>query len=305
VISEFEARLADVLGARLPAPFGGRVRVAPELPEGTGPAVLVSASEVEVIDPDFSSARRPERVPGAEDPRRVLRARCAVRVEVLPGSGEGRAQQVEGLDAALYGLDAPDVRDGSALAADGSDPGFLIQHARVTWATAPAEPKAEDAERVAVTMLAEGWFWPVGVAGETGREIGEVRLRQGVLPLDVLPASPRPVAGGPGVELTVRLRGTGTLRLRGEPGPGPALPFGELALALAGPGGRPGAGTLEGGAAGADGVRLVPLGDGEASVTYVPPAEPGLDELVVALDDGAGGQGIELGRMPLRVGASE
>jgi hypothetical protein len=78
--------------------------------------------------------------------------------------------------------------------------------------------------------------------------------------------------------------------------------LGQLVLQLFAPGRRPGAGALEGGAAGAAaGSRLVTIADGTAAFRYVPPATPARDELVVALDDGAGGPGVELGRFTFTV----
>jgi hypothetical protein len=65
-----------------------------------------------------------------------------------------------------------------------------------------------------------------------------------------------------------------------------------------GPGGRPGKGTLVGHVGG---VRLVPLTDNQATVTYQPAAEAAADELLIALDNGTNGLGIEIGRFRLSV----
>jgi hypothetical protein len=299
MISEFEQRLADVLGSRLPAPFAGRVQVAPGTAPGNQPRLLVGVQQVDLSDPDFGS-RRPELAPGANDPRRVLRMQCQVGLTLLAGAGQGRGQQMLGLDAALYALDAADFRDGSALRGGAADPGFLIQRMSVGRGDAPLDPAAPNAAPVGLTLLAEGWFWPVGVAGEAGRAIGEVRIRGAVLPIDIVPATPLLVANGPPVELQVRIRSVGVLRVGAEPLSG--LPFGVIGLALVGPGGQPGAGTLTGGAAGLNGARLLNLTDEAATVTYTPPAESASDTLIVALHDGNSGLGVELGRMPLPVG---
>jgi hypothetical protein len=301
MITEFEERLADLLGARLPAPFGGRVAVSPGPVAGPGPSVLLAARALEVVEPDFGSGRL-EVAPGSDDPRRVVRARCTVSVEVRPGSGQGRAQQMLGVDALLFELDAPAVRDGSALATGdpGDDPGFLIERMRVLLGQVPSDPQTEDAGPVALTLQVEGWFWPVGVAGEAGVEM-RIRLRQARLPLQVVPGRPDLVAGGPAVELTVELETTGTMGLDQRGAPPIPLPFGSIALSVMGPGGRPGAGTLTGGSDGNDGVRVVTVADGRASVTYEPPADAATDELLVGLGDGEGGLGLELGRMALRV----
>jgi hypothetical protein len=79
------------------------------------------------------------------------------------------------------------------------------------------------------------------------------------------------------------------------------LPFDQLVVQLFAAGHRPGLGTLLGGDAGASGSRLLPLIEGTATFSYVPPAVAANDELVVALGDGAGGPGVELGRFTLTV----
>lgn len=298
MIAEFEQRLADVLGARLPAPFGGRVRVAPGDVPASQPAVLVGVVRAERLAEGVGGV--PPRVaPGAADPRRVVRLRCELGVEVRAGSGQGREQQVLGTDATLFALDAPDLRRGTALAGGAADPGFVIDELHVVHALAPLRPGPAPANPVALSAAAEGIFWPVGSAGQAGARIGEVRVRGAALPIEAGLAEP-PVAGGAAVGVTVRVDGTGVLRLRDGQAPA-ALPFGSLALALRGPGGQPGAGTLGGGAAGADGVRLVELDEDEATASYAPPADPASDELVVALEDGEQGLGLELGRLRVEV----
>src|SRR5438477_559479 len=123
MIAEFEQRLADVLGARLPSPFSGHVVVTP----GTGvgaPSVLVGVRRVDRIDEAFGE--RPERVPGADDPRRVTRLRCQVALTVHDAAD--RVAALRGIDVLLYAVDAPDFHDGSALRVTSGDPGFLIDN---------------------------------------------------------------------------------------------------------------------------------------------------------------------------------
>jgi hypothetical protein len=103
------------------------------------------------------------------------------------------------------------------------------------------------------------------------------------------------------VDLALELDAAGTLRLEGG-GRVTPVPFGAVVVAVVDSGGRPGAGTLAGGtAAGAAGARTLPVTGGRAVVQYTPPAQAAVEQLVVALDDGAGGAGIELGRFPLDV----
>ena len=156
MISDFEQRLADVLGTRLPAPFAGRVEVAPVSPSGPHPMIVLGVQQVEHAVADIGS-QRPEIVPGSDDRRRVLRLKCSVGIEIHPGAGDDREQQMQGVDVALYALDAPDFQDGSALVEEG-DSGFLIQKMAIVEALAPLDPEAPEASPVGLTLSAEGWF---------------------------------------------------------------------------------------------------------------------------------------------------
>jgi len=303
MISEFEKRLAEVLGARLPDPFRGNVEVASGTAGGTDPQILVGVQQAEVVEPDLGS-RRPEIVPGSTDNRRVMRLNCTVGVEVRAGTGGNRGQQIQGLDAALYALDAPDFRNGTALITD-ADSGFLIQHMQLTQAIAPLNPTLPNLPLIGLTLSAQGWFWVVGTIGESGRQIGEIRIRGVALPLKILPATPDLVVGGSPIEFTLRLAEISMLRLNQQPDALPQLPFGFLALTVVGSGGRPGAGQLSGGSPGSGGVQLATLTEGTATIRYTPPAQPAIEELVVGLSDGTGGLGIELGRFALKVRGAE
>ncbi len=294
MISEFERRLADVLGPRLPAPFTGRVDVPPGTLPGGKPVILVGVTHVEPVE-RYMGSQHPEIVPGANDPRRVLRLICDVSIQVFPGPSQGRPQQMLGLDAVLYALDAPEFRDGTALAGP-ADPGFLIQSLQAVDGAAVLDPSAPDAVPPGLTLKADGWFWPVGVPGQAGVAIGEIRIRGVIYPLEISPPQPLLTAGGAPVDLTVRVGSFDPIRVHELPLP--ELLFGSLAFVVLGPGGRPGKGTL---VDSVDGLRLVPLVDNQAVVTYQPPDEPARDELVVGLDNGADGLGIEIGRFPLNV----
>jgi len=302
VIADLETRLADVIGADLPAPFGGHVSVAPGPPGGANPTVVVGTTAFEVLEPDFGSRARPELAPPVTDPRRVVRMRCSLSVEVRPSTGQGRAQQLAGLDALLYLLDGPTFQSGEALV-DGTDRGFLLDGLRVVDGRAEADPAIPGGPPMVLDLEAVGWFWPPGTPGATGPTIVEVRVRGLDLPMSA--AVPPIVAGGAPVVIAFSFGAGGPLRVS-APGSAalPALPFGSLALRLLGRAGAPGAGALSGGTAAADGTTLVPVTGGRAGVTYTPPASPAEDSLVVAVDDGADGAGMEITRVPIRVGAS-
>ena len=204
MIAEFEQRLAEVLGGLMPAPFGGRVQVASGTPDADEPVVIVGVTHAERL-PDELGGNRPAVAPGADQPRRVVRLRCTVALEVRAAENAGREQQVAGLDAALYALDDPGFRRGTPLAGGAADPGFLVHDLVVVEGLAPFD-EDDPLAPAALSLRAEGLFWPPGVAGQAGDRVGEIRLRGVVLPLDVsLPLDADLVAGGPAVTLTVRV----------------------------------------------------------------------------------------------------
>ncbi|GFG52578.1 hypothetical protein CQY20_09180 [Mycolicibacterium agri] len=303
MLADFESRLADVLGSRLTGALAGRVFVTPGPTATDRTALLVGVHKVEAIEQTFGAARRPEQVPGASDPRRVVRLRCVVRIEVRPGDDDTRAQIMAAVDTLLYELDAPELRTASALSAPG-DPGFLLDTALLDAAFIEPEINGDNG-LPAVELRAEGWFWPRNTPGITGVPIVAALVRTATLPIGLQPWPLLIRAGDPALPLTVLVGAAGTGRLTGDT---PTVsPFGELALRIVDAGGRPGAGTLSGGSAGPDGARLVTVSDDSAAVTYQPPAAPAADQLVVYVaraDTGAGpAVGLELARFPLAVTA--
>jgi hypothetical protein len=295
VISDFETRLAETLGTRIAAPFTGRVDVAPGPAPDAAVRVILGVVSAQIVDESLGS--RPEVLPGDPVPRRAVRLRCTVAVETNIATPD-RAQQMDALQAALYALDDPDFRTGKALA-DGTDLGFVIHELQPSTIVASLhlDPKDEPPPRIGIKVVATGLFWPVGVKGKAGDLIGEIRLRGGIVPLEIAPSNPRLVAGGPAVELTIRFN---TTALSIQENKTEKMPFGSIAVTLAGPGGKPGKGTLGGGVAGAPStVRIIPVADNAATVIYTPPATPGSEELVVAFDNGEQGLGIEIGRARL------
>jgi len=298
MIRSFESRLAAVLGGRLDPPFQGRAFVAPG-PEGDdGPRILIAVEQVERREPAFGSDTRLERTPPTRTAaRRVGRLRLAVALEVLPGPGDGRAQQLAGFESALYALGAADLTTGRALE-NGVDQGFTIQRLEHLRSGLPV--RGADAGRVSMTLEADGMFWPAGVAGETGEPIAELRLRAGQLPVRLIPPQPLLVAGGAAVTLTLEILVAGETLLTAGAAP-QAAAFGPLAVSLRSPEGGPANGSLGGGTPGAGDVRLIPLTDGRGEVTYTPPAEATVDHLVVAMTDGEDGAGLALGRFAVTV----
>jgi hypothetical protein len=288
MIREFELGLADALGSRLPPPLQGAVDAAPARAEARIVAGVLTA---EAFDEELLS-RRPERVPGAGDPRRVLRLRCEVGLEIRVPPGGTRADQMLAIDRLVYLLGDAPLMDGRALLPEDADadPGFLIRRMQLLRIEAPT----------LVLLSAEGYFWPVGQVGTAGVAIRDLRIRQAILPMLLVPAAPV-IAGGAPVQLTVRFGSTGTLQLEAD-APEPAnLPFGNAMVSVVDAGGRPGAGSLAGGGAGSDGARVLDINNGEVTVQYTPPAAPAVDFLVVRLDDGAGAAGQQLGRLRLPV----
>lgn len=294
MLTEFESRLSDVLGARLPAPFGGRVRRRDEAaPSGSGPVIRLGIDAITPLEPDFGSVR-PEVVPGSSDQRRVLRFAVTIGIDVEPQSNGGRLQQLLGVDALVYELQDPEMRSAALLVQPG-DQGFLLDWLHL------ADSEFEDTPNLAV--LAEGWFWPVGQVGEAGREIERALVREYRLPVH-LDVGAQLVAGGAPVDLAVTFGATGTMDISAGGGVG-SSPFGSIAFGLLDDGGGPGAGTLSGGGIGPDGTHVISVADGSTVVTYTPPDTALVDHLVVSAhtedDDGNRHLGIELARFDLVV----
>lgn len=294
MLTEFESRLADVLGSRIPAPFGGRVvRRGDPAPVGSGPVVRLGVDAIEHLEPDIGSVR-PESVPGAGDPRRVLRLRVGIGVDVESEAPNDLNQELLGADAITYQFDDPGMRSAEFLIAPG-DQGFVVDSLRFI----AARMRPQEAQSM-LTVEAEGWFWPVGIPGQSGREIAAALVREFRLPVSLQVAEPL-VAGGDPVALELRFGQSGTMRI--EANGVSASPFGGIALRLIDAGGAPGAGALDGGTAGPDGQRLVALAAGVATVDYLPPDAPATDTLIALAhtrdDDGEDRIGIELARFDL------
>ncbi|MET0662488.1 MAG: hypothetical protein ABWZ42_05085 [Ilumatobacteraceae bacterium] len=293
MLAEFETRFADVLGSRLAAPFGGRVRRrGAAAPNGNGPVIRLGVDSIQPLEPDFGSVR-PEVVPGSADRRQVLRLGVSVGVDIQPQNANDRLQELLGIDAVIYALQHPEMRSARLLVQPG-DQGFLLD-----WLHLGDSDLTEDADLV---VHAQGWFWPVGQAGETGRPIERAFVREFRLPMQ-LGIEAAIEAGGADVALNVVFGATGTMQVaRGSVA---TAPFGSVAMRLIDNGGGPGAGTLTGGEDGPDGTHLVPVADGAASVTYEPPGAPAVDHLVVSAHardaDGNERVGVELARFDLVV----
>ncbi len=297
MLTHFETRLADLLGAALPAPFGGRVDVAPGAGPGGQPSITVAVAEVRRLAADFNSVR-PEAAPGADDPRRVVRLDCDVAITVAAASSAGRDQVVAGVDAVLYELDGPRFRTASTLESPADDPGFVLELLEVRGAALVAD---DEVSRVDLGVV--GWFWPPDAPGITGEPIAEARVRTVAQPVDLAPWPVLLQAGGPPLALELTTSTVGTTVLDGDDVDVEA--FGALVLRLVDGGGRPGAGALAGGAPGPADSRVVTVADGTATVEYTPPGTPATDHLVVALahDDTGDGPavGVELARFSLTV----
>ena len=285
MLRELERRLADVLGAGLPAPLAGAVDVGPGRAESR---LLVSVRHTEPAPRDFMASRT-EQVPGADGTRRIVRLRCDVALEVRQRQDQSRVDQLSAFDSVLYFIDAPEFRSGRALDGGDPDPGFFLHLLTLRTCDPPAT----------LALDAEGFFWPIGVPGRTGEPIQQVRTRLVVEPLLFDPPLPRLVTGGPPIDLSVRVGASGAMDVR-RGGVDPR-PFGEVVLRLTDAGGRPGGGALEGSTGGPSGGRRVTLTNGVAAFRYTPPAEPVVDILHVSFEDGEGGAGEEIGQLPLSV----
>jgi hypothetical protein len=290
VISDFEARLADRLGKKISSP----VDVAPGTAPGADVRVVLGVVAAQLLDPDLGS-RRDEVVPGDASPRRAMRMQCTVLLESRAKPAD-RVKQMKTLDEAIYALDAADFRSGAVLADGANDLGFLIREMQQSGFVAPLAPDTPDAP-VAISVTAKGLFWPVGTKGAAGDLIGEIHFRGAAIAVEIFPAEPRFIAGSAAADLTIFFTVAAMVIKKGSVTP---LPFNSVVLTLAGAGDRPAAGTLTGGTDGkTPALRIVAVKDGSATIKYTPPAKAAADELIVALDDGANGLGIEIGRAGL------
>jgi hypothetical protein len=298
VISDLEQALVGLLDSGLPAPFAGSVVAAPPPASVNAPVLVVGVTAATPATPAFGS-QLPQQTPAVAGSHRVLRLDCTVTVTALPGPGQGRAQQLDGIQQVLWLLDDPDVRSGTALA-DGTDRGFVLETLAIGGMTVALEPSAEPPAPPAVTATASGWFWPIGIAGAAGRPIGQVQVRGVTLPVLVSPAQVGGAVGGPPVDITVSVDAASS-RITAAGGPSVPLPFTSLVATLSGAGGTAATGALSGGSGGSTTFRTYPMTAGEATVTYQPPTQGASDVLAIALDDGAGGAGVTLGRVPIEV----
>ena len=289
MLSDFETRLADVMGSRLAAPLAGAVDVNPGRDVSR---IVLGITSVQRLDDDMLSLR-PERVPGDVAPRRVLKLRCTVELDAKLPNGGSRLDQMQAVEGALYLFEDTSMRDGSALLpGDNSDPGFLIRSMTVSGSIPPQS----------ITIDADGFFWPKGTVGESGQAIQSARIRSALKPLLLDPQPAVLVAGGAATDFTITFGASGTTTVAADGIQNSA--YGSLVFSVVDAGGRPGQGTLAGGADGPGGSRMCVVSDGSAALRYTPPAQAATEFLVVKLDDNAGGPGIELGRFPLRTRSS-
>ena len=289
MLSDFETRLADVMGSRLAAPLAGAVDVNPGRDVSR---IVLGITSVQRLDDDMLSLR-PERVPGDVAPRRVLKLRCTVELDAKLPNGGSRLDQMQAVEGALYLFEDTSMRDGSALLpGDNSDPGFLIRSMTVSGSIPPQS----------ITIDADGFFWPKGTVGESGQAIQSARIRSALMPLLLDPQPAALVAGGSATDFTITFGASGTTTVAADGIQNSA--YGSLVFSVVDAGGRPGQGTLAGGGDGPGGARLCVVSDGSAALRYTPPAQAATEFMVVKLDDNAGGPGIELGRFPLRTRSS-
>ena len=277
MLRDLEERLATVLGADLPAPLAGRIRVRPGSPNGSQPSAQITVRAVTPVTPDFG-AIRPEVAPGDPAARRIVRLHARIDIHLSAGGGSARANRARALDDLVYFLDAPGMRSGQALR-DVGDPGFLLD--RLTIDAANYEPSLDDPEGPDLTLSAVGWFWPVGEAGVDGPAIAEARIAQIVYPIGHSPDPARFVAGGDVAEISLAFTDVQLLARRAD-GPGTSDTL-RLAFELLAADGSAGQGSLTNGRALGGGIRSRTFEDGTVTIRYQPPAQPGMDRLIVRL----------------------
>jgi hypothetical protein len=288
MVTDFESHLATVLGAHLPVPFFGTVAVAGDSDNAhaTEPRIYVGVYKTQTLPKDFGANRR-VRVPGVSDRINVLSLKVFVNINVIPARNADRVQQLQGIEQINYLLDHEVFQTGAALVEPG-DQGFQIHRLSVdqsvvTMAEAPGEIRP-----AGISVVAEGIFWPIGVPGETGVDIDEIRLRGLTLDVRLEPATPQLTAGGAATTLFLMIDATASHRSGGDESP---LTFDRITVDLLQPNGQPGAGSLTGGTVGAGNARHLQLTDGVATAVYTPPGIAAKDILRVGFDNGEDGLG--------------
>lgn len=293
MLTEFETRLAAVLGSRLGAPLTGRViRRGANEPGGNDPVIIVGVDDIAPWVPDFDSVR-PETVPGSDDARRVLRLTVTVGIDFSTSPADAPAEALAALDQVSYELDDLEMTSGLALVAPG-DQGFRIARLGLI--------ESSLIEGSPVRVQVDGWFWPVGVAGQAGIAIEHALVRQIRLPIE-LRVDGALRAGADASAIDVLFGSAGTFDLEADNAT--SADFGAVAVRLTDEAGGDGSGQLTGGDAGPDDHRVVDVTDQGASLTYTPPDAPATDVLVVAThaSDANGNErvGVELARFSLVV----
>jgi hypothetical protein len=288
MVSDFEAHLATVLGAQLPAPFSGTVSVAgdSDSAHGNQPRIFVGVYKTQAVPRDFGASRSVQ-VPGVSDRIHVLSLKVFVNINVVPAQSADRVQQLQGIEQISYLLDSEAFQTGAALAAAG-DQGFQIHSLSVDEGVATVANAPEQDRPAGLSLVAEGIFWPIGISGETGIDIDEIRLRGLNMDIRLEPAAPQLTAGGAATTLFLMIDSTASHRLGGDHTP---LTFDQITVDLLQPDGQPGAGSLSGGTAGAANARHLPITDGVATAVYTPPGTAARDLLRVGFDDGEDGLG--------------
>jgi len=289
MISDFETRLVSLLGAQLPAPFTGTVERAAgnDTAHDSEPRIYLGAYKIQAEPKGFGGNRRVA-VPGVSDRIRVLSATVYVNINVLPANNEDRRQQLQGIEQLRYLLDDESFQTGAALL-DAGDQGFRIDRVGVIDSVIEVT-NAPDADRPSgMTLMAEGIFWPIGVSGEAGVAIDEMRIRGLLVDLQLGSALPTLSAGDSAIDIQVRVPKI------------TILDFDRIAIDLIQADGQAGAGSLAGGRAGTGTVRLIDIVSDTATFRYTPPAEPVTEFLQVGYDDGDSGLGTVVKQFRLEV----
>jgi hypothetical protein len=295
MLGEFELQFRDTLRAKLPEAIRDQVQLASGATTQTG--ILLGLRAAEPMPSEMGSLRR-EIVPGADAPRRVVRLRCTLDCSFIPADEEqDRETLMAWLGLVLYALDDTDVREGRAFTGTAPDPGFLIHSTNITTLDSPFDIHATEPQRLKLSLSVDGWFWPVGEAGQAGIEIGEIRIRGVIHPVILSPADPGLVANGPAVDLSAKFETRGTSRITADELNNEA--FGEVIARIEKEDGTAGDGTLSGGTAGDNGARILSVANDHVELTYTPPATAGSEFLILNIENNEGSRGIEIGRFRL------
>ena len=242
------------------------IPASPAAGEGTVRVGLVGLAPVAGFEPRMRPAP-----PGNDETRRVrpLRLSIEATIEVARrpagADADGSAARrlvLDDLARVGHALDAPAIRDGSAFAAGGPDPGYAVGEMWFDSSTVP-EPGEDGVIRARWVVRGLADVWPPGAAEDAGA-IALVSVLTEALPVAIGLDDAVVALGG---STRLHVRGLSQSRSAAGAPAGVRLSVRVASRLLAAE-----RGMITSGTAGPDGTRLVPVEAGSTTLEYRAPA---------------------------------